>query len=62
MNVALSPTLPFIIFKDRVEKVCPVGTSLGVLTRLRFALQFECAEADLVMCSNVVHLCHIQKA
>lgn len=62
MNVAVFPTLPFIIFKDGVEKVCPAGTLLGILSRLRFALQLECAQADLVMCSNAVHLCHIQKA
>lgn len=62
MNVALFPTLPFIIFKGRIEKVCPAGTSLGILSRLRFALQFECAQADLVMCGITVHLSCIQKA
>lgn len=61
MNVALFSTSPFIIFKGRVENVCPAGTSLGILSRLGLALQFECAWADLLMCSIEVHLCPIQK-
>lgn len=62
MNVALFSTSPFVIFKSRAEKVCPAGTSLGILSRLGLSLQFECAWADLVMFSNAVHLCCIQKA
>lgn len=62
MNVALFSTSPFIIFKGSAEKVCPTGTSLGILSRLGLALQSECAWADLVMFNNAVHLCCVQKA
>lgn len=47
---------------SKPEQKCPVGTSVGVWDVLRFASQFEWAQADVVTCSNAVCLRHSQKS